>query len=99
MSTAILAEFNAERERQIKKGFTPEHDAEEHANGALTLFAAVLACPGAINASIIPPEYQWTCDAANKHTDMRERLVMAGAVLMAEIERIDALALTSADKV
>ncbi len=90
MSQTVLEEIAAERVRQNHKGFTPKHDAEEHADGDLALFASVLACPGAINAEIVPAKYHWTFEAANRHIDRRERLIMAAAVLVAEIERLDA---------
>lgn len=79
----VYAEIAAERLKQISKGFNPEHDAVEHGNGDLTRAAAYLAT-GVVRATT--PVWATALDA--KHT-YREKLVIAAALLVAEIERLD----------
>jgi len=88
-----------ERQRQIEKeGWTKEHDLKEHDGGTLALAAACYAAhPLKIYRyaeyaksyqfeQIIPfDEYQ----IDNKHDELR-RLTIAGALIVAEIERLQA---------
>lgn len=81
----------AERQRQISaEGWTPEHD-DEHANGEMAGAAACYALAGIQHwareqaiASFWPWEKAWW-----KPTDPRRDMVKAGALILAEIERLD----------
>ncbi|WP_025121765.1 MULTISPECIES: hypothetical protein [unclassified Serratia (in: enterobacteria)] len=86
-----------ERLRQVNvKGWTPEHD-DEHVNDEIAAFAALYAMPEACRdwsaeetgygenwAEAICPN-GW----AAKFGDRRRELVKAGALILAEIERLD----------
>ena len=87
----------AERQRQVSaEGWTPEHD-DEHACDEIAAFACVYAMPpavrdwdasstgyGATLGQAIAPE-GWQ----PKYGDRRRELVKAGALIVAEIERLD----------
>jgi hypothetical protein len=73
----------AERRRQVTaEGWTHEHD-DVHANSELALAAV---CYITRNAWTWPWEAKWW-----KPTTPRRNLVKAGALILAEIERIDRL--------
>lgn len=85
-----------ERERQInKEGWTPEHD-DTHIDGQMAIAAACYAVTGmpvivATNDSIngvdaFPWDPSW--DKRQKH-DRKRQLVIAGALIAAEIDRLD----------
>ncbi|WP_322072212.1 hypothetical protein [Paraburkholderia bannensis] len=86
----------AERERQVSaEGWTPEHD-DQHANGELTaaawgyLFATLNAIgkPPALVLKMTPPYWPWD-ESWFKPSTPRRMLEKAGALILAEIERID----------
>lgn len=78
-----------ERQRQIsKEGWTPEHD-DEHDEGGLSLAGAVYAITKGPRTDV-PPAWPWEA-AAFKPRDWRANLVRAGALVLAEIERLDRL--------
>ncbi|SMO79418.1 hypothetical protein [Paracoccus laeviglucosivorans] len=83
----------AERQRQISaEGWTPEHD-DAHWREEMALAAA---CYAIGNSSVIgsaPPKWPWA-DAWWKPTTPRRNLVKAGALILAEIERLDRQAKT-----
>ena len=88
--TQAAADVLAERQRQIStEGWTPEHD-DEHGAGQL---AAAAGCYALFSdaypfAKQCPAEWPW--DAAWwKPSDYRRDLVKAGALILAEIERLD----------
>lgn len=91
-----LNEVGRERERQIAKGYDSAHD-DEHSDGSIAAAAAYYAWgKGA-------PEYLWPWEEAARPTlslmPDRERLLIAAALLVAEIERIDrAVALSKGTK-
>lgn len=92
-------DVQAERRRQITaEGWTPEHD-DEHDSGEIACAAACYALPPAHPARIEgalgrygrdPNIWPWTRDwwkpAPN---DRRRELIKAGALVLAEIERLD----------
>lgn len=85
----------AERQRQIGvEGWTPEHD-DEHADKSLATAAACYAAfsnpAGSYTPSNPPPIWPWASKWW-KPRDMRTNLVKAGALILAEIERLDRLA-------
>lgn len=88
----------AERRRQIEtEGWTPEHD-DEHANGEMATAAACYAYVAPLGgharrrlANEGAP-YRWPWDSTWwKPKDARSDLVRAGALILAEIERLDRL--------
>mgnify|MGYP000876494395 CR=1 FL=1 len=93
-----LDEIAAERRRQIEvEGWTPEHD-DEHDGGELAIAASCYATVAAWdnrarvrdNFKVRPPfwpwDYRWW-----KPTTRRRDLIKAGALILAEIERLDRL--------
>ena len=89
----VLDQIKDERVRQIKQeGWTLEHD-DQHDRGELSLAAAcyALATTDCTDKSLVhhtlwPFEGKWW-----KPKDQRRNLVMAAAMIVAEIERIDRL--------
>ncbi|EFQ6726000.1 hypothetical protein MPB54_004877 [Salmonella enterica] len=80
----------AERQRQQSvEGWTPEHD-DEHCNGELAMAAVCyINDTGTVNRNGGKP-WGWPWDASWWKPDTRRRnLVKAGALILAEIERID----------
>jgi len=82
----------AERERQVTaEGWTPEHD-DDHNNGELAKAAACYAlqsaCPGNQGDYLRFWPVEWA-SSWWKPKDSRSDLVKAGALILAEIERID----------
>lgn len=85
----------AERQRQIEaEGWTPEHD-DDHDAGEMALAAACYAIPhgwrgisAGGNETIFTRLWQWS-SAWWKPKDRRRDLVRAGALILAEIERLD----------
>jgi hypothetical protein len=91
-SRAILA-IQAERRRQVNvEGWTPEHD-DTHANGELADAAACYAIVprplvAGTMASIFERLWPWSREWW-KPADRRRNLIKAGALIVAEIERLD----------
>jgi hypothetical protein len=100
-----LGSIAAERARQISvEGWTPEHD-DGHGDGALAIAAACYAAPRAVTHRHVledrrsPPVHAgqrhlvwpWDFDWWKPKAE-RENLVRAGALIVAEIERLDRLA-------
>lgn len=79
----------AERQRQVSvEGWTPEHD-DEHTEGEMALAAACYAlAAGGYAKGKTPPIWPWAL-AWWKPTHGRKDLVRAGALILAEIERLD----------
>lgn len=83
----------AERQRQISaEGWTQEHD-DQHSSGQMALAAACYALVGSIDRSpgaFKTPLQNWPWQASWwKPTTPRRDLVKAGALIIAEIERLD----------
>lgn len=84
----------AERVRQIvEKGWTPEHDRTEHADGSLVEAAYLLL---ADYATLPRPfvrhelaEELWEHASAKYRTDRQRLLEIAGALVAAELDRLD----------
>lgn len=90
----------AERQRQIStEGWTPEHD-DTHINGEMAQAAACYT----LNAAGWKTEALRGCwpmawaSAWFKPTDQRRDLVKAGALILAEIERLDRAALRAIEE-
>jgi hypothetical protein len=86
---ALSLEFTAERNRQISvEGWTPEHD-DRHDHGELAAAAACYAAGNddlvnvATNTDVWPQRFDY------KPKDRRRDLIRAGALILAELERMD----------
>jgi hypothetical protein len=95
--TPAFADVMLERERQKKvKGWTPEHD-DGHDTGDIALAAAAYARHAAWSddmrqiSSGFPPDDIWPSEWPWKPSTRRRDLVKAGALIIAEIERLDRL--------
>ena len=88
-SQAVL-DVAAERRRQIEvEGWTPEHD-DEHVAGELATAGASYALV-AVGYGLLALR-TWPWPAGLKPTTPRRDLVKAGALILAEIERLDRMA-------
>lgn len=88
--TPAAADVVEERRRQVEaEGWTPEHD-DEHYPGEMSLAAACYAKYGdwAAYRRIAPTDWPWH-ESWWKPSDSRRNLVKAGALILAEIERMD----------
>lgn len=89
--SAALADIAAERRRQMEvEGWTPEHDdayQEGHLADAAACYALFAHDTGASKGSI-PAWWPWRNEWW-KPTTARRNLVKAGALIAAEIERLD----------
>lgn len=91
-----LRDVAAERRRQIEaEGWTPEHD-DQHGDGSMSIAAACYAlhhmAPAlAVQTLNVRDLWDWTSWASSwfKPKDRRTNLVRAGALILAEIERLD----------
>lgn len=89
--TDAATDVLAERRRQVEaEGWTPEHD-DEHARGEIALAAACYALSavgvrGGDNAQL--RFWPWDDDWWRPSTPRRD-LIKAGALILAEIERLD----------
>lgn len=84
----------AERQRQISaEGWTPEHD-DAHGDGSMAVAASCYACSSAGLADATR-DWPWA-DEWWKPSDRRRDLIKAGALILAEIERLDRAALSEA---
>lgn len=85
-----LADIAHERERQVNaEGYTPEHD-DAHDHCELARAAANYACR--TDALMLSGTRVWPEGCECKPADYRRLLVKAGALILAEIERIDRIA-------
>jgi hypothetical protein len=90
--TDPIAEIAAERRRQIEvEDWTPEHD-DEHTHGELAIAAACYSVPlsGRALQGFIRAYWPWN-QSWWKPTTRRRNLIKAGALIVAEIERLDRL--------
>ena len=86
--TAAATDVLAERQRQISaEGWNPEHD-DEHVEGQLSDAAACYALFATDQRKPVPAHWPWS-DNWWKQSGQRRDLVKAGALILAEIERID----------
>lgn len=100
VESAAARDVLAERRRQVEaEGWTPEHD-DQHDPGTLSQAAGCyIEWNGYENAVVpegaIPINWPWAPEWW-KPSDDRRNLVKAGALILAEIERIDRLATAEA---
>lgn len=87
-----LEDISAERKRHIKEeGWTFDHD-DQHAKGELAAAASCYSLPpqqrSAYWSNSVPRYWPWH-HSWWKPGDRRRELVKAGALILAEIERLD----------
>ena len=91
MTSKAEQDVLAERQRQIDvDGWTPEHN-DKHKRNELGLAASLYAFHDnvrTLSITTIPVYWPWS-DEWWKPKSYRENLVRAGALIIAEIERID----------
>ena len=90
MAGQAARDIVAERVRQVvKEGWLPEHD-DQHAGGELAAAAACYCHPEPCmdDTRGVPFSWPWV-RRWWKPTDRRRDLVKAGALILAEIERLD----------
>lgn len=90
--TAEMDVVRAERRRQIEvEGWTPEHD-NEHENGEMLTAAVIYLHHGTKMMPVLPrgePPLGWPWDRKwFKPKDRRSNLIRAGALCLAEKERL-----------
>lgn len=86
--TAAARDVLAERKRQVEaEGWTPEHD-DQHTLGEMAMAAAAYALPQK-PAGFIGQIWPWGRQWWKPSRDPRRNLVKAGALILAEIERLD----------
>ena len=88
--------ISAERQRQItEEGWTSAHD-DTHTSGDLPIAAACYAIPpGGLRALMWPFDFKWLKETPN---DRVKELVKAGALIAAEIDRIQRLEINKASE-
>ena len=92
---ALCDEVLLERSRQIGEGYTGLHDQATHPFGTLAMMAATFAIPAADREAIVAGhrvvfDYIWPFTPEEfTTTDRRRELVIAAALIFAEIERLD----------
>ncbi|RUV65806.1 hypothetical protein EOA64_00220 [Mesorhizobium sp. M1A.F.Ca.IN.022.02.1.1] len=97
-----LEDIAAERQRQISfEGWSPDHDDAEHSRGQLAKAASCYAYEAGrtdhqreTSRGHAPLSWPWA-DKWWKPSDRRRDLVKAGALIVAEIERLDRIAARS----
>ena len=91
-----------ERKRQLtQKGWTVEHDVTEHEDGSLYMAAVAVSVVGTgsyFEYSVRPKDSRWIDALVDKHAagytstpDRVKALAIAGALIAAEIDRLQAV--------
>ncbi|MFM0328214.1 hypothetical protein [Paraburkholderia strydomiana] len=96
--TAAARDVLAERQRQVSaEGWTPEHD-DDHTEAEMALAAACYAmAAGGYAKGQTPPIWPWSLSWWKPAYGRRD-LIKAGALILAEIERVDRASATGAAK-
>lgn len=96
MTTAAL-DVMFERDKQIQRGRDTKHDIEMYDSGVLACAAAAFALDGACDLNPManpleePPDFfPWEPEFWDPTKEPRQKLVKAAALLLAEIEALDA---------
>lgn len=87
---SILHEIRRERGSQIQKGYTAEHD-DKHSGGELAQAAGIVAADLEVtDMEPLDTPRHWAAHIFEKHQhNRRHQLIIATAMLVAEIERMD----------
>ena len=93
----ILDDIATERVKQIAKGWDAHHD-DFHEDGALAIAAGCIAI---YSATCNSPKhlFPWDDETLTRWTDKprRQQLIIAAALVVTEIERLDRVVLTAGD--
>lgn len=92
--SGVLGEVAAERERQVRKGFdvrAEAYEAGECAGGAIRLAMST-------HPDLRGEDDEAVKDVLSKWPDPRQRLIVAAALLVAEVERMDRQAAEEDDR-
>lgn len=87
LSNAVQSVISERQRQQSVEGWTPEHD-DEHAEGEMAEAAACYAMFANHQGFSLPAHWPWSREWW-KQSGQRRDLVKAGALILAEIERID----------
>ncbi|EHF8231255.1 hypothetical protein B7O37_000660 [Enterobacter roggenkampii] len=87
LSNAVQSVISERQRQQSVEGWTPEHD-DEHTEGEMAEAAACYAMFANNQGFSVPGLWPWAREWW-KQSDQRRDLVKAGALILAEIERID----------
>lgn len=88
-ATPAIRDIAAERQRQIiAEGWTPEHD-DTHDGGELAAAAACYAHSASRSPHSVLHLWPWSWDWFKQRDEPRRKLIKAGALIVAEIERLD----------
>ena len=99
--TKAAQDVLAERQRQVEKeGWTPEHD-DQHGDGSMAFAAAAYAVFAHAGPGVSTSLWHWTGwgESWFKPKSPRHDLIRAGALILAEIERMDRAAIAKATEV
>lgn len=101
LTEGALVDVLNERRRQFAKGFDFQHDLNEHSeDSALPKAAVMLADPGYVDdpEEADDEDLGWAVQLRARHAyDRRRQLVIAAALLVAEIERMDRVTVKAAE--
>lgn len=83
----VIQEIEAERRRQVDKGFTPEHD-DTHTNHQLLRAASAFMCS---DIQYWPSDWDDSFDStlATLGKNKRRDMIKGIALMVAEVERLD----------
>lgn len=87
LSNAVQSVISERQRQQSVEGWTPEHD-DEHTEGEMAEAAACYAMFANNQGFSVPDLWPWAREWW-KQSGQRRDLVKAGALILAEIERID----------
>lgn len=88
--TNWLEKIAKERAHQINLGYTPEHD-DTHKSGQIANHASALATTWLTCAEIMYPYSDTAIKDGFKNNSRIKQLVKAGALIVAELERLERL--------
>lgn len=91
MTHDILAEIRYERDRQITvEGFSYDHD-DQYTENELPLAAVSYLLANRYDCDCGEKYWPWDWQWYKPSDDLRRNLIKAGALILAEIERLDRL--------
>lgn len=91
MSTNWIEQIEKERKRQVsEKGYTAKHD-DAHKSGQIANHAAALATTWLDCVDTMYPYSEEAIKMGLKNQDRKTQLIKAGALIVAELERLERL--------
>ena len=89
----ILLEVQAERDRQIAKGYDAAHDDEATEGQLAEVAGMVLLSRHAVHGALLESRAAADYILSKWGEDRRKQLLIAAALLVAEVERLDRMGL------